>query len=172
MSATETLRDGAVALRPPEKADFPVLSQLRNDASLQRQLMIGRGRHSSAQVRAWIRRRTTDPEGVFFVVAAEGAVGFVQLAKIDRRQGTADLGICLAQSARGTGTASKAMALLERFSRRRLRCSRMTLRVLRGNHRAIAFYRKAGFRDIGIERRSYDDDGCWRDVLFMEKLLA
>lgn len=160
-----------VSLRAPEAADLEVLSQLRNDPAIQRQLMIRLARNSPSEVRAWIKRRTEDPEGVFFVVDSNGPCGFVQLTRIDRRQGASDLGICLASRARGSGIAREAMRLLEEYARKRLRGRVMTLRVLRINHRAIAFYHKAGFKDVRIERRSHDDGGRMRDVLFMEKRL-
>jgi RimJ/RimL family protein N-acetyltransferase len=172
MSGAEIIQGENVSLRPPDNEDFAVLAQLRNDPTLQRQLMIEQRHHSSAQVRAWIRRRTGDPTGVFFVIDVDGARGFAQLTKIDRQQGTADLGICLTKSARGSGAATETMSLLEDFARQRLRCATITLRVLRINHRAIAFYRKAGFLDAAMERRSHNDDGRWRDVLFMKKSLA
>lgn len=172
MTRTGTVKGSKVKLRPPEDADFDVLSQLRNDPALQRQLMIARGKNSPAEVRAWIKRRTEDPQGVFFVVDATGPSGFVQLTRIDRKAKSADLGICLAKSSRGTGAAAEAMNLVEKFARQRLKCARLTLRVLRINHRAVALYRKLGYQTITIERRSHDDDGCWRDVVFMEKALA
>ena len=61
-----------VTLRVPVKGDFTVLSGLRNDAAVQRQLMIEPRKYSPAQVRAWIRRRTTDSSGVFLVVDSGG----------------------------------------------------------------------------------------------------
>ena len=59
-------------LRVPVKTDFAVLSALRNDSAVQRQLMIEPRQYSPAQVRAWIRRRTTDPSGVFLVIDCSG----------------------------------------------------------------------------------------------------
>jgi len=160
-----------VTLRAPVKTDFAVLSVLRNDAAIQRQLMIQPRQFSSAQVRAWIRRRTTDSSGVFLVVDCGGPCGFVQLTRVDRGRGTADLGICLARSVRGTGVAAKAMGLLELHAKKTLRCKKLMLRVLRVNHRAIALYRKLKFKILEVKRRHYFDGAHWRDVVFMEKAL-
>ena len=160
-----------VTLRAPEKTDFVVLSALRNDAAVQRQLMIEPRQYSTAQMRSWIRRRTEDSCGVFRVVDCGGPCGFVQLTRIDRGRGTADVGICLTRSVRGKGVASKAMQLLETHVKKKLRCKTLTLRVLRINHRAIAFYRKTKFRVLEIKRRHYFDGAHWRDVVFMEKAL-
>lgn len=160
-----------VILRTPVKGDFAVLSSLRNDAAVQLQLMIELRQYSTAQVRAWIRRRTTDSSGVFLVIENGGPCGFVQLTRVDRKAGTADLGVCLARSVRGKGVAVKAMALLESHANKKLRCKKLTLRVLRVNHRAIAFYLKQEFKTVETKRRHYFDGSHWRDVVFMEKVL-
>lgn len=159
-----------VELREPVKGDFAALSALRNDPAMQRQLMIERRNYSPAQVRAWVRRRTGDPQGAFWVIDAGGACGFVQLTRIDRQAGTADLGICLARSARGKGVAARAMRLLETEAKQR-GCRKLTLRVLRINHRAIGLYRKLKFTITETKRRHQFDGAHWRDVVFMEKRL-
>ncbi len=158
-------------LRAPVKTDFAVLSALRNDSAVQRQLMIEPRQYSPAQVRAWIRRRTADSTGVFWMVDCSGPCGFVQLTRIDRGRGTADLGICLARSVRGKGVAAKAMRVLEMHAKEKLRCKKLTLRVLRVNHRAIVLYRKLKFKILEIKRRHHFDGAHWRDVVFMEKTL-
>ncbi len=158
-------------LRTPVKSDFAVLSALRNDAAIQRQLMIEPRQYSATQVRAWIRRRTRDASGVFFVVDYGGPCGFVQLTRVDRVRGAADLGICLARSVRGRGVAAEAMGLLELHAKKKLRCKKLSLRVLRINHRAIALYRKLKFTTVETKRRHHFDGAHWRDVVFMEKAL-
>ena len=159
-----------VELRKPVKSDFEVLSALRNDPAVQRQRMIDLLNYSPAQVRAWVRRRTGDPQGAFWVIDADGACGFVQLTRIDRRAGSADLGICLARSARGKGVAASAMRLLEKETKK-LGCRQLTLRVLRITHRAIGLYQKLKFAITETKRRHHFDGAHWRDVVFMEKRL-
>ncbi len=159
-----------VCLRQPVKADLAVLSALRNDPAIQRQLMIEPCEYSPAQVRAWIRRRTGDPHGAFWVIDYGGPSGFVQLTRMNERAGTADLGICLARTARGKGVAEAAMRLLEREAKKR-GCRQLTLRVLRINHRAIGLYRKLKFKTVETKRRHHFDGAHWRDVVFMEKRL-
>ena len=170
-----------VTLRAPEKTDFSMLAALRNDAAVQRQLMIEPRQYSPAQVRAWIRRRTGDAKGAFWVIdrggpcggrrERGGPCGFVQLTQVDRDRGTADLGICLVRAVRGKGVAAEAMGLLEAHAKKKLRCETLTLRVLRVNHRAIALYRKLKFRILKTKRRHHFDGTYWRDVVFMEKAL-
>ena len=160
-----------VTLRAPEKTDFSVLAALRNDAAVQRQLMIEPRQYSPAQVCAWIRRRTGDAKGAFWVIDRGGPCGFVQLTQVDRERGTADLGICLVRTVRGKGVAAEAMGLLEAHAKKKLRCKTLTLRVLSVNHRAIVLYRKLKFKILEIKRRHHFDGAHWRDVVFMEKTL-
>ena len=126
-------------LRDPVKTDFEVLAALRNDSSVQRQLMIESKQYNTDQIRAWIRRRTRDLKGMFFVIESNGPCGFVQLTQIDLKTGSGDLGICLINSARGKGIAKIAMRQLEKRAMEKYRCKKFTLRVLRINHRAITF---------------------------------
>lgn len=158
-------------LRDPVKTDFEVLSALRNDSSVQRQLMIESKQYNTDQIRAWIRRRTRDLKGMFFVIESNGPCGFVQLTQIDLKTGSGDLGICLINSARGKGIAKIAMRQLEKRAMEKYRCKKFTLRVLRINHRAISFYKKLKYKIIEIKRRHHFDGSRWRDVIFMEKRL-
>ena len=158
-------------LRDPVKTDFEVLAALRNDSSVQRQLMIESKQYNTDQIRAWIRRRTRDLKGMFFVIESNGPCGFVQLTQIDLKTGSGDLGICLINSARGKGIAKIAMRQLEKRAMEKYRCKKFTLRVLRINHRAITFYKKLKYKIIEIKRRHHFDGSRWRDVIFMEKPL-
>jgi len=158
-------------LRDPVKTDFEVLAALRNDSSVQRQLMIESKQYNTDQIRAWIRRRTGDLKGMFFVIESNGPCGFVQLTQIDLKTGSGDLGICLINSARGKGIAKIAMRQLEKRAMEKYRCKKFTLRVLRINHRAISFYKKLKYKIIEIKRRHHFDGSRWRDVIFMEKRL-
>ena len=160
-----------VKLRAPASEDCEVLSRWRNDRVIQRQLMIEPKAYSAKQVRAWICRRTKDSAGEFFVIDCVGPCGFVQLTRIDRQQGTADLGICLIAGVRGKGVAVNALERLESHAKRKLGCKRVTLRVLRINHRAIALYRKMKFKVHETKHRFHFDGDHWCNVVFMEKRL-
>ena len=161
-----------VTLRKPAETDFTVLASLRNDPTIQKQLMIEAKTYSNHQVREWIERRSSDPLGYFRVIDFEGPTGFIQLTQIDKDLGSADMGICLARGRRGKGISTEAMKLLEREAREDHSCRQLTLRVLRTNHRAIAFYRKIDFETTETKRRHHFDGRTWRDVVFMRKWLS
>jgi hypothetical protein len=54
-----------IKLRPSKAADVPLLSALRNDLELQLALMAVPRPNSRARVKAWLTRRSNDPEGLF-----------------------------------------------------------------------------------------------------------
>lgn len=121
---------------------------------------------------AWIRRRTEDPNGRFFVVDRGGeCVGFVQLTNWHRIDGYASFGIAFLPEWRGHGIGAAALAQLLSYARqcgvRKLLCE-----VRCDNVIAIAVYRNLGFREIGVFRRHYDDGERQWDVVAMELLLG
>ncbi|KQY49728.1 GNAT family protein [Lysobacter sp. Root494] len=162
-----------VILREWRESDLERLSALRNDIDLQRLLMSQARPNSVERVRQWLVERSARDDMVFFVVADgnDEAVGYIQVAAIDRFHGHGDLGICLSQSTQGLGIAAEACQLLEQYLIDTLALHKLTLRVLADNSRAIAFYRKHGYRDVGVLERHFRDGNSQHDVLLMERLL-
>lgn len=163
-----------VVLRSPEKRDFPALQALRNDVDLQLALMALPRANTPSRVEAWLARRLEDPTGLFFIVGLRPSgrfAGFVQLTAMHPVHGTATLGIALAEQARGRGVASEALTLVLRHARAVFRIRKVVLEVVATNRRAIAFYRKEGWRDVGVFREHVWQNGGFRDVVMMEKLL-
>ncbi len=163
-----------ITLRPAKTADLPLLSALRNDVDLQLALMAVPRPNSRAHVKAWITRRTNDPQGAFFVLAwarDNQAIGFVQLTRIETLHRRAELGICLAEEARGSGAAREAMALLETYARAALGLRKLVLQVRADNRRAIALYNRCGFRRVGTLAAHHYAGGRLHNVQIMEKFL-
>lgn len=162
-------------LRETRESDLPVLTGIRNDVALQLALMATPRPNTTERVEEWIQRRTSDPSGAFFVVAqSDGAqpIGFVQLVNIDPIHQHADLGICLLPEHQGGGRALEALRLLEGYASSTLALHKIVLRVLVSNTRAIAFYEKCGYRQVGILRAHHFQAGEFHNVLLMEKLLS
>jgi putative acetyltransferase len=163
------IQRGETKLRPPEERDHPLLLQLRNDIDLQ--LLLGsRARGSSPdKLREWLSGR----DGLFFVVADESdqARGYIQLTEIDPIDRHGRLGICLAPSTQHKGHGVAAMAMLEAHARDLFAVRKIVLSVLVSNQPAIAFYRKLGYREVGVHLQHFFLGGEYHDVLEMEKLL-
>ena len=63
------LQGQAITLRETREMDLPVLAGIRNDVALQLALMATPRPNTVERVEDWIKRRASDPAGVFFVVA-------------------------------------------------------------------------------------------------------
>ena len=162
-------------LRAPQESDLGLLFALRNNVRLQMLLLAQPRANSLARVQEWVSKMAGDPQCVFFVIGSVqkkfSAIGYIQLTHLDPVHGTADLGICLAESARGKGHAAEALRLLEQYSRDVFNLRKILLRVLASNERAIALYKKVRYRKVGVLRQHFYQQGAFHDVLIMEKIL-
>lgn len=169
------LRGARLTLREWREPDLPALAALRNDVELQALLMARARPNSIERVRNWLTDRSASDDMLFFVIASavdDSVLGYVQVANIDRTSGTGELGICLARGAQGLGLAVECCDLLEGHAQTFFALRKFTLRVLATNGRAIAFYRKRGYREAGRFERHFLADGEYRDVILMERFLA
>ena len=169
------LTGDTVALREAADEDIPFLQALRNSVDLQAELMALPRPSGRARVKEWLQGRTTDAKAVFFVIAereSNQAKGFIQLLNIDLLHGHGDLGICVSPAAQHQGMGREALALLEGYVQRFFRLRKIMLEVLNTNTTAISFYVKSGYRRVGVLRKHFYQDGTYRDVIVMEKLLS
>ena len=164
-----------VLLRPWRDTDLPVLCEMRNDVALQRELMTRPRGSSLATTKAWLERRSVGPHDVLLIITplADDAkvCGFIQLAGGDVTLRTAMLGICVLPQWQGKEIASDALTLLSAHARDVLGLRKLMLEVLSDNSRALEFYRKHGFREVGILRHHFPWAGDWLDVTMMERLM-
>lgn len=168
------IKGSKVILRCWTEDDLPLLINLRNDISLQTDLMAQPRPNSRDRVIQWLSRRTESVDCIFFIVASSNdnrPLGFVQLANIDYIHGHGDLGICIHPSAHGTGIATEAMSLLEKYMTQTFQLRKISLQVLCNNIRAISFYSKIGFSQVGVLSAHVFLQGIYEDVLLMEKFL-
>lgn len=161
-------------LRPWREADLPLLSGIRNDIGLQLLLMAEPKPNPEGRVRQWLQDRSAQPDGVFFVIARadnDQAAGFIQVQRIDRRNRTGYLGICLAPGHQGEGLGADALGLMEDYLRGVMGLRKMLLEVLGENQGAIDFYRRAGYAVAGTLGAHHLMRGRFADVVIMEKRL-
>lgn len=170
-----SLETTQIRLRPVQSADLPNLSVLRNDFALQLQLLSSPRPNTIEQVQAWLQKRSSEPDSLFFVIAKlsdDECLGFVQLTQIQLLHGHASLGICLAPKARGQGYAKQALALLETYATAIFNLRKILLEVRADNQSAIRLYTQSGYRPIGVLESHFFAQGSYHDVLMMEKRLA
>lgn len=118
-------------------------------------------------------RLTDDDEGVGLVIEVAGTlIGFLQYFEEtdpDYRHASIDIVLHPDWCNRGLGT--DAVRTLARHLFDDIGHHRITIDPAVSNVRAIASYRKVGFKDVGVMRR-YEraNDGTWRDSLLMDLL--
>ncbi len=162
-----------IGLRPWRDADVAALRDLRNDVELQAKLLARARGSDDAGVREWLGRRSSGGSVLLVVTEAQGdrAIGYVQAVDVDRDDGRADLGICLAPVHQGMGLGTEALRRFMDHLSANEGIGKVTLRVRADNDRAIACYRRLGFRECGTLRAHARFDGRWIDVVMMEAFL-
>ena len=159
------LQGDQVTLRPVGEDDVPALTEF----------------FAIPEVAEWwpgeneerLRASLEDGDGVGLVIELGGRmIGYIQWYEEtdpDYRHATIDITLRPDFCNRGLGT--DALRTLCRHLFHDRGHHRITIDPSAGNARAIASYRKVGFRDVGIMRR-YEraNDGNWRDSLLMDLL--
>ncbi|HJV08042.1 MAG TPA: GNAT family protein [Acidimicrobiales bacterium] len=160
------LQGNQVTLRPVTEDDVPALVEF----------------FAIPEVAEWwpgeneerLRAALQEDDGVGLVIQLDGTmIGYMQYYEEtdpDYRHATIDITLHPDWCNRGLGT--DALRTLARHLFDDLGHHRITIDPALSNVRAIASYRKVGFRDIGVMRR-YEraNDGAWRDSLLMDLLV-
>ncbi|GAV19742.1 diamine N-acetyltransferase [Mariprofundus micogutta] len=163
-----------VLLRPPCDGDVAFLYALRNNFDLQFALLSRPKANSMVKVTAWIEKRLSEENTLFFLLAdkeSNEACGFIQLANIDLVSRSGSLGICMGTDYIGAGYAEEALDLFESYVKNTFNIRKVTLEVLSDNRRAIAFYLKSGYDEVGVWKQHVFQLGKFQDVTLMEKFL-
>jgi diamine N-acetyltransferase len=169
------LTGSSVILRCWNRHDLAVIQELKNDISLQAQLLALPRPSSCHKIQLWLQDRDKDESMVFFIIAEKTnnqAIGYIQLSNLDRFNLIAYLGICITQAYQGTGCAKDALTLLSQYAVDMLNLRKIVLLVKQDHLRAIRFYQNNGFEQIGVLKKHYLVNGVWSDVLMMEKFIG
>lgn len=98
-------------------------------------------------------------------------IGFVVFKNIQMVHRSADVGVRIGVEAdRGKGYGTRALQLAMNYAWNHLNLRRLSLTVFAHNARAIASYRKVGFKDEGLFKDGAFIDGEWIDVIPMAAL--
>lgn len=161
-----------VFLRPITSADYPLLVQWNCDEEL-RELM-GGGEYPSTvdECLLWHKQINSDRHRQMFGIEAvgHGLIGDIELDHIAWRSGDAELRVRIGDDAfRGRGLGTEAVTLMLSYAFDTLTLQRVYLRVLASNKRAIAAYRKVGFKREGALTRR-DANGERMEIVLMRML--
>lgn len=128
---------------------------------------------SRASEKQWLEKATRgdDPSNRMFVIQSKDGtyLGSIGLHHIDYINGLAELGIVIGRKDYwGKGHGRDAVRTLLRFAFLNLRLRKVYLKVFAFNERAIACYRKLGFKEVGRLRQHELKDGVFHDEIYME----
>jgi RimJ/RimL family protein N-acetyltransferase len=158
-----------VAVRRAGARDVAFLAEVVSHAEVAPFLAAVRPADAEA-LAAEVARAEADPEAYgLFVIENEGvAVGTVAFERVNRRSRIAQLeGMAIHPDARRPGVALEAVRLFLVHLVDTLGFHRVQCEVYAFNHRALAFFERAGFTREGVHRRAYWRNGRWVDgILF------
>jgi len=158
-----------IALRDVEPDDRERLRSWRNLPEVARHMYTDHA-ITETEHAAWFDRMMGDPSSRYWVVVADGRdLGVVNLAQIDRRNGTASWGFYLAEPppppGRGAGVYALYRLADEAFVG--LEFERLWAEVLASNKRSIGVHEVLGFRREGVLRQHVVKGGAREDVVRM-----
>ena len=161
--------------RPVEISDAPVLQNWINDPDIRRTTM--RHRPMNLKGEEAFLESLRDDETVHLLMlvlkADDRPIGVAVWFQIDQRNRNAEYGLTLgAKDCWNQGYGAEATRLMIDYAFGRLNLHRVWLRVIASNPHAMRLYRKAGFRDEGLLREDYFDDGRYWDVHVMGMLAS
>ncbi len=163
----------SVALGPILPVDIPTLFQWSDDPEEARCDEPYRPHNWHRQEAFWMNA-DGDPRRVFFAIRGRSdpaIIGYVQIQEIQPIHRSAIIGIRIGVAGeRGKGRGGEALRLAIQYCWDQLNLSRLSLTVFAGNDRAIALYRRLGFREEGVLERALFIRGAWIDVVMMALL--
>ncbi|MBI5496272.1 MAG: GNAT family N-acetyltransferase [Deltaproteobacteria bacterium] len=163
-----------VSLRPLDVSDVDTVLRWINDPEVTQYLLLGRMPINRTRELEWLQKLYTSETDVVFAIVrtSDGThVGSCGLHRIDSVDRSAEAGIMIGErTAWGHGFGTDAMELLLRYAFDVRGLNRVELEVFGDNARAIATYRKLGFREEGVHRQRRFKQGAFRDVLWMAML--
>jgi RimJ/RimL family protein N-acetyltransferase len=163
-----------IYLSPIDPDDAELYTKWLNDIEVERWLGGYSSVYSLPSERAWLEENTKKTDSYQFAIILRdgnrllGNLGLMDVNQINRR---ATLGIFIGEAEdRSKGYGSEAIRLLLDYGFRWLGLRNIDLHVHSENARAIACYKKAGFREYGRRHGVVFADGGWQDDVLMEAL--
>ena len=168
--ATTMLVGKRVTLRALTEADMPRMTEFKNDVEFE---LLGGGDPPRPRplslVQDFFQERAKDKDSQNFAIEADGLfIGDCGLFNVDRRSGTAEVGIGIGDRAYwGRGYGREALTLLVDYGFRMHNLRKIWLEVHGSNERAIRSYQAVGFVEEGRQREQAWSGGRYEDIVLM-----
>jgi len=162
-----------VYLSPISIEDVPTYCEWLNDLEVAGNLVIYHQQLVIAREKAILEDMMKNDAKMFAIVdsATDKLIGNGSIFNINQRNNKADLGIFIGDKTYwNKGYGSDAVKLLLDFGFSILNLNNIMLEVFSYNERAIAAYKKAGFKTIGARRQAVQYAGQKYDEIYMDIL--
>jgi L-amino acid N-acyltransferase YncA len=165
--------DLPLLIRPAREEDIPAITEIYNQGIEDRIATLEGEPHPVEERLQWFREH--GPQEPVLVAEVKGlVVGWASLSRYKPRRcydGVKELSIYVRREWRGRGIGTRLLeALLTKGAQ--VGVHKVVLYAFPFNGAALALYRKAGFRTVGLYRHHGVLDGRWRDIVAMELDLA
>ncbi len=161
----------SVYLSPMSLDDAEVYTAWLNDLETTRYLTVASAQVTLQGERDFLVQLSKGHNYSIVEKASDRLLGSCGLASEDHVHRSAEVGIFLGdEAARGRGHGSEALSLLCDYAFNVLNFRSLFLRTYAFNERAIASYRKVGFKEIGRMRQAHFWQGSYHDVVLMDLL--
>ena len=158
---------GKFFLRRPEPKDIDALYDYRNDPNLVSWLGFSRG-FSKSDIGDWIERHRKSTEDIVWIIAdsTDHCVGHIGLYKINQRNGTADIGICIGSASLwGGGLGERITRSVLHYAFQELNLRRIRAVIMEINVRSGKVLEKCGFTQEGVEREAEYREGRYINMI-------
>ena len=121
----------------------------------------------------WINKTLLNNEFIFSIVNIENdeLIGNCGINQIDQKNRAAEIGIFIGnEEDRNKGYGKEALNILLDYGFNYLNLNNIQLGVFSFNERAIACYKKVGFKEYGRRRKCYFLNGKYYDKVYMDIL--
>lgn len=166
------MKEQRIVLESIKKSDTPLIVKWRNNEKV-RKNFIFQEIFTEEMHNNWMDTKVASGEVVQFIIRLkenEEAIGSVYFRDFDYEKKEAEYGIFIGEDAqRGKGYGSEAARLALEYAFSELKLESVFLRVFADNPAAIRSYQSAGFIETEYKKNAVENDGVYRDLIFMRK---
>jgi RimJ/RimL family protein N-acetyltransferase len=162
-----------IYLSPMNQNDIELFLKWMNDSEITDRIGATRKMYNEVNEKAWLDHALSNGEYAFTIVDKKkntpiGNCSFMEIDPIDR---CGTVGIFIGEETyRNNGYGTETLRILVNYGFKHLNLHNINLWVYSFNERAIACYKKVGFKEIGRRHECYYLDGKYYDRIMMEVL--
>ena len=160
-----------IKLRKVELSDAVIYNKWQNDTEVMYSTIPELDKYTLSETEQFIGMITSSNNSKSYMIETkedDRVVGIVSLININGKDRSAECIIDIGEKdVWGIGIGREAFELLMNYGFNELNLHRLMLRVFSFNERAIALYKKLGFKEEGVMREAFYRSGSWHDIHVM-----